>query len=245
MKGRFSLLLLALGLPTGLHAQAPLRTWTDTQGRTLTASIVDYDDVIDVVTVKKATGSTHALALQSLSEKDHAYIKAYRANGHEHPGEDDTEEPEDVSELLAVAKMKLGEMVKLEEHLPSYDVPTIKKYWANYHPPAGEKKTTAIWIVIYMEETQTVDQEWRDELLTFYLRGSTWVSEKDNASHVFRNSVRNLNAKERASGAWDKEWTIKDGIVHFPYNRRATFSNRYRTLSGTPKGTLKLTATGL
>ncbi len=235
----------------GAQAQEPVRTWTNKEGKTLKARMLSYDETREAARIKRKDGKVFELYYDALSEADQDYIDKYIVDGvvgkrRAAIAPSSKGRPRDNS-IIPAARLALGEMAKNSKYLPGYDIPTIKKHWNAYKPDATSRKKTLVWIIRYMEATGDIDASWRDELLTYYLTGSTWRSQRDNSAHVFRNSSRNLKAPKRASGSWAKQWRIRNGKVVFsyPYHLVASFSDHYKTLSNTHKGTLKHTGYGL
>lgn len=67
-------LLLGLGAPA-LHAE--MRTWTDTQGRSLKAEVVSVDG--DRVSIRREDGQTFTLSIETLSDDDRQFLKSWSA----------------------------------------------------------------------------------------------------------------------------------------------------------------------
>lgn len=65
--------LLACGLPFTTASGAELRTWTDTQGRTIEARLLDTDTAKATIRIERADGLQFTLPLARLSEEDRRF----------------------------------------------------------------------------------------------------------------------------------------------------------------------------
>lgn len=210
------------------------RLWRNKEGKTILAELIDYDAKAKILTLRK-DGKTYQVKRETLQldTDDQDHIEKVRNSIY----------GDGSNSVIPVSRLKLGRMVRLGKYLPSYDLKSIKEHWEAYSTDAKTKKDTARWILIYMDAMKKNDPAWRDELLSYFLNGSTW-RDQNNSSYVFRNSVRNLNKKDRAAGAWANQWEVQGGKVKFPY-QRASFTDDYQKLLNTPKGELRLIAVGL
>ena len=64
---------LTLAFALHVHSQHPMRTWTNADERTLEARMLSASQ--DNVTVMTATGQTHILVLNTLSDEDQRYVR--------------------------------------------------------------------------------------------------------------------------------------------------------------------------
>jgi hypothetical protein len=69
--------LTLCGFPSSSAVADELRTWTDTQGRTIEASLLGFDPSKDTIEIQRADGTHFNLPVSRLSETDRVFIKGW------------------------------------------------------------------------------------------------------------------------------------------------------------------------
>ncbi|MEM1442606.1 MAG: SHD1 domain-containing protein [Verrucomicrobiota bacterium] len=77
MKVFYSLVLLSFALSSAAYAEGSLRTWTNTEGKTITAELLELND--GIATLRMENGRRYDVALDTLSGDDNRYAEEWTA----------------------------------------------------------------------------------------------------------------------------------------------------------------------